>query len=380
MSMKSKNKSVKKKLEKKFTSNNNGKIEDKEYFNKIFKIFLVTRIVLVIFLVLSEVVLSNSDISKYKHVFELFDNEHYLNIAKYGYKKEFQYAFFPLTPLLIRYFGKFVFLIVNQVCVFLSGYLLYLITSKFYKNEKNYYPALFYFISPIAIFTVMFYSEALFIFFTLLAYYLYKSKKSYLALGITLGLSVLTRSLGSMLFFAIFIFMFIDFIKKRENFKNILITYVPATIISCLYPIFLYIRTGDLLYFSTVQYEYWARISTNIFRIIFDVAKVTFGNGFSIHVIDFFIVFGLMAYIFWYIFKHRKNKEYYDIFVYMIFSLIAICSTIRCKSDAIASFYRYIFGCFPIYFMLKKNYLTFIFMILLSVFITYLFLLGFYFF
>lgn len=356
------------------------KKDDKEYFKKILKIFLITRIILVIFLVLSEVVLSNTDISKYKHVFELFDNEHYLNIAKYGYEKEFQYAFFPLTPLMIRYLGKFGFLLINQVCVFLSGYLLYLIVSKFYDKEKSYYPALFYFISPIAIFTVMFYSEGLFIFFTLLAYYLYKNRKNYLALGITLGLSVLTRSLGSMLFFAIFIFMFIDFVRKKEKFKNILITYIPATIISCLYPIFLYLRTGDLLYFSSVQYDYWARISTNIFRIIFDVAKVTFVGDFSIHVIDFFIVFGLMCYIFWYIFKHRKNKECYDIFVYMIFSLIAICSTIRTRNDAIASFYRYIFGCFPIYFMFKKNYLSFIFMILLSVFITYLFLVGFYFF
>ena len=352
----------------------------KDVLKNILKIFLITRIVLVIFLVLSEIFLSNFDISIYKHVFDLFDNEHYLNIANNGYTSMHEFAFFPLTPLLIRYLGKIGFLILNQVCVFFSGYIFYLISKNIYEKDDYYWVTILYFISPISIFTCMFYSEALFVFLTILAFYLYKNKKHYFTLGIVLGLSVLNRSLGSMLFFTIFIFMFINFIKKKEKFKNILLTYVPATIISCLYPIYLYIRTGDFLYFVTVQYEYWWRVSTNIFTILFDAFKYIFKvPGFST-VLDYFIVFGLIFYVFYYIIKHRKEKQYYEIFLYIIFSIISICSTIRYNGFAIASFYRYLFGCFPIYFMVKKNLKNFTLMLLYTFFVTILFLLGVYFF
>lgn len=352
----------------------------KEVLKKILKMFLITRIVLVIFLVLSEIFLSNYDASIYKHVFDLYDNEHYLNIANNGYMYMHEFAFFPLTPLLIRYLGKIGFLLLNQICVFFSGYIFYLLSKSIYENEDKYWVTLLYFISPISVFTCMFYSEALFVFLTLFAFYLYKTKKNYFSLGIALGLSVSNRSLGSMLFFTIFIFMFIDFIKKKEKFKNILITYIPATIISCLYPIYLYIRTGNFLYFMTVQYEYWLRVSTNIFTILVDVFKLTFKKPVFILVVDYFIVFGLIFYIFYYILKHRKDKKYYEIFLYIIFSIVVICSTIRNNDFAIASFYRYLFGCFPIYFMFKKNYLTFSLMLMYTFFITIVFLLGVYFF
>lgn len=353
---------------------------NKEVLKKILKMFLITRGVLVIFLIVSEIFLSNFDISIYKHAFDLYDNEHYLNIANRGYMYMHEFAFFPLTPLLIRYLGKIGFLLLNQVCVFLSGYILYLISKNIYQKDDYYWVTLLYFISPISVFTCMYYSEALFVFLTILAFYLYTTKKKYFTLGIILGLSVLNRSLGSMLFFTIFIFMFFNFIKKKEKFSNILITYIPATIISCLYPIYLYIKTGDFLYFMTVQYEYWWRVSTNIFIILFDAFKFTFkAPGFS-NVLDYFVVFGLIFYIFIYIFKHRKEKKYYEIFLYIIFSIIAICSTIRHNSFAIASFYRYLFGCFPIYFMFKKNYITFSLMLLYTFLVTIIFLLGIYFF
>ena len=343
------------------------------------KIFILTRIFLIIFLILSEVFLSNLNISIYKHVFDLYDNEHYLNIARNGYTYMHELAFFPLTPLLIRYLGKAGFLILNQVCVFLSSFLFYLISRNIYQKDDNYWPSVLFLISPISIFTCMFYSEAVFIFLTLLAFYLYKIKKKYFLLGITLGLSVLNRSLGSMLFFTIFIFMFINFVKKNEKFRNILICYIPATIISCLYPIYLYTKTGDLFYFITVQYEQWGRIKTNIFTIIFDVFKLVFNRPTFIYVFDYIIVFGLIIYVFYFIFKYRNEKKYYEIFVYIVFSVIAICSTIRSNSQAIASFYRYLFACFPIYFMFKKNYINLILIFGYSLFITILFLLGVYF-
>ena len=310
----------------------------------------------------------------------MYDNEHYLNIATNGYTYMHELAFFPLTSLLIRCLGRIGFLLLNHICVFFSGFLFYLISKNIYQKEDNYWASILYFISPLSIFTCMFYSEAVFVFLTLLAFYLYKIKKKYLLLGITLGLSVLNRSLGSMLFFTIFIFMFINFIKKREQFKNVLICYVPATIISCMYPIYLYIKTGNLFYFITAQYEHWGRIRTNIFTILFDVFKLVFKKPSFIYVVEYIVVFGLIIYVFYFIFKHKNEKKYYEIFIYIIFSVIAICSTIRNNFQAIASFYRYLFACFPIYFMFRKNFVNFSLILLYSFFVTIVFLLGIYFF
>ena len=158
------------------------KEDNKEVFIKLLKIFIITRIVLIIFLILSEYFLSNLNVSLYKHVFDLFDNEHYLNIAKNGYTYMHELAFFPLTPLLIRCLGKFGFLLLNQFCVLLSGFLFYLISNNVYQRDDNCWVSILYFISPISIFTCMFYSEAIFVFLTILAFYLYKIKKKYLLL------------------------------------------------------------------------------------------------------------------------------------------------------------------------------------------------------
>ena len=62
------------------------------------------------------------------------------------------------------------------------------------------------------------------------------------------------------------------------KFKNILITYIPATIISCIYPIYLYFKTGNPLYFVDVQFEYWGKIATNIFTVFFKAGKIIFND------------------------------------------------------------------------------------------------------
>lgn len=356
-----------------------GKIFLNDDIKYIFKLYIITRIILLILMVVAEFLLKYKFDSQYHHVFELFDNEHYLNIANNGYISMFELAFFPLTPLLIRYLGKVGFIILNQVCVILSSCILYLISDRILKKDDKYFATLLFLVSPISVFTGMFYSESLFIFLTLTAYYLYKTKKNYFVLGVVLGLSVLTRSLGSMLFFTIFIFMFIKFVKKKEKFKNILITYIPATIISCIYPIYLYVRTGDFLYFITVQYEYWGRVSSNIFKILVETAQIIFNNNLFLHYIDYFILLGLLIYIIVNIVKNKNEKDYYDLYLYLILSIVSICSTRRTGADALASYYRYICGCFSLYLLGKKSYIIFSLIVFISMFTAVYFLLGIYF-
>ncbi len=371
-----------KKTKKKKTTKAITKKEEspKEILKNILKIYLISRIILIILMIISEILLNTGINDKYNHVLELFDNEHYLNIAKYGYTQDYEYAFFPLVPLLIRYTGKIGFLLINQLATITTSYIFYLISKKYLKKEgKELYTAsLFYLISPISIFTCMFYTEAIFIFLTTLAYYLFLEKKHYFLLGITIGLSVLTRSLGSMLFFPIFIFMAISLFKKQENLKNIFITYLPATIISCTYPIYLYFKTNDLFYFINVQFLHWYRVKTSIFTIAFDSWNyITLDD--PLFKIDYFLTFGLITFLIIYMIKNRKDKSKHLMYTYIIFTLISICSTIRKTDTALASMYRYIFGCFPIYFTFKNNYLTYTIIMLLTSFITIIFIMGKYF-
>lgn len=346
---------------------------------EILKIFLTTRLVLIILMVLSNIILQSSH-NLYKNVFELFDNEHYLSIAKNGYLFNMQFAFFPLTPFLIRVFSKIGFIIINQIFTILTGYLLYLLSKDVFKEKDTLFATVLWFISPISIFTCMFYSETLFVFLTLLAYYLYKNQKHYLLLGITLGLSVLTRSLGSMLFFTIFIFMFINMLKKKEKIKNIIMAYIPATIISCLYPIYLYIKTGNLFYFVDVQYKFWARKTTSIITIFFDSLKLLLKSPNVLYILNFVLTFAIIFSILYLIYKNRNKTIYYDMFLYALLTIISICSTIRFSSDATTSFYRYIYACFPIYFILPHRKWIKNAHIILTACITAIFLLGIYFF
>ena len=345
---------------------------------KILLYYAITRAILIVLMICWNILLPKFP-SEYNSVFALFDNEHYLAIASNGYTLQYQYAFFPLVPLLIRYLGKWGFLLLEQLLVIISSYLLYYINRFIFKNKDNYDAVFFWLISPISVFTMMFYTEAIFVFLTLLAYYLYKTKRNYFALGTILGLSVMTRSIGSMLFFALFIFMMIDTFKGKEKFKNVLITYIPATIISCLYPIYLYLKVGNPLYFIDTQ-AYWLKVHSNIFRVLFDTFRLIDWHGPFIFIFNIFLTIFIFGYVIYIMIKKRNEKKYYDIFVYMIFSMISICSLVKNYSDPLTSYYRYIFGCFPIYFIMDKRPSIVIIVILLSMFVTTLFLSGTYFF
>ena len=168
--------------------------------------------------------------------FLFMDGTWYYDIAKNGYQ-DFTTAFFPLSPMIIRYGGPFFAIVINNLLMLGSTYLLY----KNFSKEV----AIFFLLSPIQVYSLSFYTESLFLFFTIAAYCSYKQHKPYLT-GILLGLGVCSRSFGSLLFFAIFIDMCVLWWNDRKNQNTkqhlitILKTYVPATIISCIYPFYLY--------------------------------------------------------------------------------------------------------------------------------------------
>ena len=333
---------------------------DKNYIKKQ---FLYSRII-----ILTIFILAGSIRYSFIDLFQLFDVEHYFNIALNGYVSDNLYAFFPLFPSIIKGFSLIstntLFLIisiclVNNIATYITSIYLYKLIELYCPNNKKLIYNIWLY-SPVALFTVIPYTEALFLIFTVISFYLYKEKRNYILMGILLGLSVATRNVGSILFFSIFIGMII----RKEKFMNIIRTYIPATIISCLYPIYLYIHTGEWNKFITVQTTEWARTKSNFIYIIITDIKKFITSDFIIIKLIIVIILATLIYSFILIIKNIieiiKNKDIskLELILYLAISFIAICSSMRSQyvpTPSSVSMHRYITGTFSIYLLLPQN-------------------------
>lgn len=343
-------------------------IKDKSILSKINIFWLLSIFSIMILSLFSEYVFDF-------HLYEmekLFDVEHYLYIAKNGYTQYHQVAFFPLFPLIMRFFNLFEIpilgtVILNNILCLLSAYIIYNILNNLYGVKENMciYGVLFWLMSPIRIFTFVPYTESLYIFLSLICFYLYKKRSNPLLLGICMGLSVATRNMGCIEFFVIFAFLFIEMItttknnEKKERFKYIVITYIPATIISCLYPIYLQFLTGNWRCFIDVQYQLWGRDKGNIIKVllfdIFRLSETTRIEVFIMIILTYISLILAIGFILCSLLNEKGRKL--DLILITIISILVIFSTYRNVeiSAGSTSFFRYIYGLMPMYLLLDDN-------------------------
>lgn len=335
-------------------------------------IFLLSRLLVILFIIV-------------KHdytIFEYFDSEHYLNMAQNGYTEPLLYAFFPLYPVLIKIFTYIIpsyqisgFLISN-----IASFLSLLILHDMTKEKNNLWLILCFVFTPILGYTSLLYTESLYILFTLLGYYLYKKDK-YILSSIVIGLSILTRNSGIILWGAIGLDMLYRFFTKKDKpikFKNIVFFGLISLTIGMLYPLYLYEETGDFLKFITVQPDYWYKASgTPIHNFLSDIIVLKRDPvGLPINIIVFSQnwIFFILAFILGIkIFKKDKTAS-----IYTVVSLIAFTTTFRdisyWQTLASISLFRYVLGLFPVYLYLadtKKEStakMFFLIFVLLSVF------------
>lgn len=325
----------------------------KNNIKKILSLFLISRLLLIIFIIFKR------DIS----IFELFDSTHYIDMAEYGYKEPLLYAFFPLYPIIIKIFTIIIpsyqisgFLVSN-----IASFLSILLLNEMTKEKDNYWIIMCFIFSPILGYTSLVYTESLFIFLTLLGYYLYKKDK-YLLSAIVVGLSSLTRNSGIILWGAIGLDMLYRlFIKKEKTikFKNILIFGLIGLLISAMYPIYLYITTGDFLKFASVQTEYWHRLTgTPIDNFLSDIQVLARGGTYFVMNLITFLQ-NWISFIFAFIIGIKIYKKDKTASIYTIVSLIAFTITYRDIDYwlplASISLFRYVLGLFPVYLYLSDN-------------------------
>lgn len=192
-----------------------GKLNIKDRFGNsslFIKIFISTIAIHWVILVLGYVVFymnGQADTGFFTYFYQKFstggDTPHYINIAKNGYAANGEFAnlivFYPLYPFLMKilsfvvrdYFISGV--IISNVCLGISGYYLYRITEKELGRKKAYDGWIIYVLYPFGMFTILAFTESLFIMLVLMALY-YISEKKWIVGGIIGMLAALSRSQG----------------------------------------------------------------------------------------------------------------------------------------------------------------------------------------
>ena len=182
------------------------------------------------------------------------DGVHYLSIAQNGY---FQYeqAFFPLYPLLIRYLSLILHLQVEQSGLLIShlSILLSLIVLYLIYAEKNHDLAwhfiLFLIFFPTSFFFYAVYSESLFLLWVVFCMYFAKKRNWFIA-GLFGALASSTRLFGVFLFAYLSIEYFFC-TKKRRLLDFLSIFLVLSGLLS--YMFYLHTAWADCLAFFHVQ-------------------------------------------------------------------------------------------------------------------------------
>jgi len=276
-----------------------------------------------------------------------FDGGHYQNIARFGYIRKFQTAFFPLYPSLIKILGLIVkshiisALTISLVCTYLS----ILVLVKLYKKPISSLSLIF---SPLAFFFLTGYTESLFLTLSLLSWYFFKKKK-YVFSGLFGLLSSLSRLYGILLFPSYLLGFFLELPKdtrsKIASYKPIApLLLIPLGLV--IYMVYLQITYQDPISFIHAQ-SLWNRGEiVSPFRTFYRYFKIL--TTVSPIIIQYWVALlellsllvGLLAS---YYFYHAKQ------FSYSLYLFLG--SIIPSLTGTLQSLPRFLLVLFPVYFI-----------------------------
>lgn len=225
-----------------------------------------------------------------------FDGIHYLLIAHRGAYEQWEQAFFPLYPLLIRMFN-FIFhnelitaFFISNISFFIGLWFLIKYLKLISDDFHPFQLIVFILVFPTSFFFGAVYTEGLFFLLFILTLYFLKKKKYWLTILFSI-LASLTRLIGVFFVIPIAFHLFKEYQKsylpkerqkiKNQNYllnrKNLLL--IAPLIGLTIYCIYLYKTTGDPLMFLTSQPAFGANRSTNIIllpQVIWRYLKIFF--------------------------------------------------------------------------------------------------------
>jgi len=288
-----------------------------------------------------------------------FDAVYYLLIAAEGYT--INAGFFPLFPLLIRIltfpFGNilpfslvqyFTAITLVSVLFLVSLFLFYKLVKLDYKENIAIGSIIFLLVFPTSFFFSALYSESLFLFLSLLAFYLARKKKWFWA-GITGALLSSTRLVGIAIWPAL-LYEYFKENKNKINIKTLSLLLPPLGLIS--YVIYNFYKWGNPFYFIAAQGNFQNNRTVDsiilfpqtIFRyvkILFSVNPNIYEWWVALSELGFFVFAIALFCVAW---KKRIRASY------LIFGIL--CFLIPASSGTFSGLPRYVVVIFPIFMAL----------------------------
>lgn len=287
-----------------------------------------------------------------------FDGVHYLSIAKNGYF-EFQQAFFPLYPLLIRALSKVMngnYVLAGMVISSLSLLGTLVLLWRLIEKEKlAKWAIIFMLFSPTSFYFGSIYTESLFLLLILASFFSLKHKK-WLLYMIFASLASATRLVGVFLFFPLGLFTYMVYLKKTVGDPLFFIRAQPA---------FGAGRSGGKIVFLP-------RVYFRYFKIFLTVPLTNY--DYWIAILEF-LTFNWVLFLLWRGYKKNLPR------IWLVFSLLAVIGPTL--TGSLSSIPRYVSVAFPIFIVLartnrKLRYFLFVIFYLLFSILTILFTSGYF--
>ena len=314
--------------------------------------FLSSRILFLTFAILAGLVLSlregylGKNFDPHSHyltwIWANFDGTHFLDIASKGYSN-FDFAFFPLYPLLVSMLSKLLHIseltagiILSLLCLIASLIFIYKAVLIDFKEKTAGLTILLLLFSPFAFFYHGVYTESLFLLATTASLY-FARRKRWVSSGLWGMLAVLTRLAGVSLMPALAAEWFF---QNRQDFKvdfKIFFRFLKnggLAIIICglgliLYMVYLKIFFGNPLLFQTSMVAWNQSSFVLLPQVIFRYLKIFLSVDpsslvYQIALLEFLSFF---LYLWLSLFTLIKIRLSYGVFMIVLLALVTFTGT-----------------------------------------------------
>lgn len=201
--------------------------------------------------------LAMSDLPQWIYAWGNFDGVHYVGIAWQGYH-EFDQAFFPLYPLLIKFVSTFGLSYVASGLLISHGFfvvgvlMFYSLCVELFTKNTAYWATLLLIAFPTSFFFTALYSESLYLFLTVATMRAMIAQK-YILSGMLGCLLALTRVPGLTIAIVLFGMTVVEVKKIPQILAKTWIVYAGLASGILAYMIYLFFTTGDALNFLHSQ-------------------------------------------------------------------------------------------------------------------------------
>ncbi len=333
-------------------------------------LFLATRLLLMLVTYFGYILLTASkysgaqvNLAAFFSSWDHWDAQRYLSIAQYGYKTPFDFAFFPLFPLLTALLTPplgswsylFVGMLISNGALLGMLFVLYQLAVDSGGEQVARRTLLYLCIFPTAFFFFVAYNESLFLLCVTGAFLALRRQRWWVA-GLLGLFATLTRSAGILL---VIPYLY-ELWQARESLvvkgRTLVFAVAPIVLIPLgilLYSLYCWKMTGNPLIFASVQYH-WARHLSwpwvGIWQALFEFFwNQPFGSFNEVHVL--LDLSATLAFITLAIVGRRQLRGSYTLWTGFLLLYIILTPSID-QHDSLISNQRFVLEMFPAFITL----------------------------